>query len=120
VPPCGLAGLSLLQIQDEAGSHRELGHFRNEYDRSDPALPRLLAAAPAGTALVEARTAESAVPSAGAGRIPSGSAAGRFTLVGGMAWTRVFLARLTPESELNGDGGTPVRHGLRHDQPPKS
>jgi len=34
-----LAGLSLLQIQDETGRIVSSGHFRNEYDRSDPALP---------------------------------------------------------------------------------
>src|SRR2546421_5581139 len=53
-----LAGLSLLQIQDETGRIVSSGHFRNEYDQSDPALPRLLARAPAGTALVQARSAE--------------------------------------------------------------
>src|SRR3989442_2930498 len=47
-----LAGLSLLQIQDETGRIVSSGHFRNEYDRSDPALPRLLVAAPAGAAPV--------------------------------------------------------------------
>src|SRR5438094_7632191 len=53
-----LAGLSLLQIQDESGRIVSSGHFRNEYDRPDPALPPLPRTAPAGTALVQARTAE--------------------------------------------------------------
>src|SRR2546422_3532678 len=35
------------------------GHFRNEYDRLEPGLPRLLAAAPGGMALVEARDRKS-------------------------------------------------------------
>ncbi len=94
-----LAGLSLLQIQDETGRIVSSGHFRNEYDQSDPALPRLLAAAPAGTALVEARTAEA--PFLALARVDSVRVRGRlFTLVGGMAVDSTFLARLTPDSEL--------------------
>jgi len=94
-----LAGLSLLQIQDESGRIVSSGHFRNEYDRSDPALPRLLATAPAGTALVEARTAEA--PFLALARVDSLRVGGRrFTLVGGIAVDSSFLARLTPDSEL--------------------
>src|SRR5438093_303154 len=94
-----LAGLSLLQIQDETGRIVSSGHFRNEYDRSDPALPRLLATAPAGSALVEARTAEA--PFLALARVDSLPVASRrFTLVGGMAADPGFLARLTPDSEL--------------------
>ncbi len=94
-----LAGLSLLQIQDETGRIVSSGHFRNEYDRSDPALPRLLATAPAGSALVEARTAEA--PFLALARVDSLPVASRrFTLVGGMAVDPGFLARLTPDSEL--------------------
>src|SRR5207244_224954 len=94
-----LGGLSLLQIQDESGRIVSSGHFRNEYDRSDPALPRLLATAPAGTALVEARTAEA--PFLALARVDSLRVGGRrFTLVGGIAVDSSFLARLTPDSEL--------------------
>jgi len=94
-----LAGLSLLQIQDETGRIVSSGHFRNEYDRSDPALPRLLVAAPAGTALVEARTAEA--PFLALARVDSVRVAGRlFTLVGGTAVDTSLLARLTPDSDL--------------------
>src|SRR2546429_9885692 len=56
-----LAGLSLFQIQDEGVRIVSSGHFRNEYDRSDPALPRLLATAPAVPPLVDARTAGTAL-----------------------------------------------------------
>jgi signal transduction histidine kinase len=94
-----LAGLSLLQIQDETGRIVSSGHFRNEYDRADPALPRLLAEAPAGTALVEARTAEA--PLLALARVDSLRVGSRlFTLVGGMAMDSSLLARLTPDSEL--------------------
>jgi signal transduction histidine kinase len=94
-----MAGLSLLQIQDAAGRIVSSGHFRNEYDRSDPALPRLLATAPAGTALVEARGAEA--PFLALARVDSLQLGGRrFTLVGGIAVDSGFLTRLTPDSEL--------------------
>jgi signal transduction histidine kinase len=94
-----LAGLSVLQIQDDAGRIVSSGHFRNEYDRSDPALPRLLATAPAGTALVEARGAET--PFLALARVDSLLLGGRrFTLVGGVAVDSGFLTRLTPDSEL--------------------
>ena len=45
--PCGLSGLSLLQIQDSTGRILSSGHFRNEYDRLEPELPRLSASRPA-------------------------------------------------------------------------
>src|SRR5207247_914157 len=94
-----LTGLALLQIQDESGRIVSSGHFRNEYDRSDPALPRLLATAPAGSALVEARTAEA--PFLALARVDSFRVGGRrFTLVGGIAVDSSFLARLAPDSEL--------------------
>ena len=94
-----LAGLSLLQIQDGTGRIVSSGHFRNEYDRSDPALPRLLAAAPEGTALVEARTAEASFLALA--RVDSLRVFGRlFTLVGGIPVDSSLLGRLTPDSEL--------------------
>ena len=56
-----LAGLAMLQIQDDSGRIVSSGHFRNEFDRLEPDLPRLLAAAPGGMALVQARTPEGPV-----------------------------------------------------------
>jgi len=55
-----LAGLDMLQIQDVNGRIVSSGHFRQEFDRLEPALPRLLATAPGGVALVRARTPEGA------------------------------------------------------------
>lgn len=93
-----LAGLAMLQIQDDAGRIVSSGHFRNEYDQMEPDLPRLLAAA-GGTALVRARTAEA--PFLALARLDSLRLGGRrFTLVGGIAVDSSFLARLTPDSEL--------------------
>jgi signal transduction histidine kinase len=94
-----LSGLSLLQIQDSAGRIVSSGHFRNEYDQSDPALARLLRTAPAGTALLRARSAEG--PFLALARVDSFRLGGRaFTLVGGIALDSSFLARLTPDPEL--------------------
>jgi len=52
-----LAGLDMLQIQDAKGRILSSGHFRNDYDRLEPELPRFLAALPDHAALVKARTA---------------------------------------------------------------
>src|SRR2546426_3575120 len=79
-----LAGLSMLQIQDDQGRVVSSGHFRNEYDRLEPAQPRLLAAAPGGMALVRARTPEA--PFLALARLDSLRLGGRrFTLIGGVA-----------------------------------
>ena len=92
-------GLSMLLIQDDQGRIISSGHFRNEYDRLEPELPRLLAAAPGGMALVEARTAEASLLALA--RVDSLRLGGRrFTLVGGVAVDSSFLARLAPDSEL--------------------
>ena len=92
-------GLSMLQIQDDQGRIISSGHFRNEYDRLEPELPRLLAVAPGGMALVEARTAEASLLALA--RVDSLRLGGRrFTLVGGVAVDSSFLARLAPDSEL--------------------
>ena len=93
------AGLSMLQIQDNEGRIVSSGHFRNEYDRLEPALPRALAAAPGGIALIQARTPEA--PMLAIARVDSLRLAGRrFTLVGGIALDSAYLADLTPDSEL--------------------
>ena len=79
-----LAGLSLLQIQDSAGRVLSSGHFRNEFDREEPALPRLLAAASDTLAVVRARTAETDFLALA--RLDSLEIAGRrYSLIGGAA-----------------------------------
>ena len=93
------AGLSMLQIQDDQGRIVSSGHFRNEYDRLEPALPRALAAAQGGIALIQARTPEA--PMLAIARLDSLRLGGRrFTLVGGIALDSAYLAELTPDSEL--------------------
>ncbi len=94
-----LTGLSMLQIQDASGRILSSGHFRNDYDRVDPELPRLLAAAPHRTALVRVRTAGApmlvlaSVDSVEIGRK-------RFTVVGGVDVEARFLRRLSGDDAM--------------------
>ena len=94
-----LAGLSMLQIQDEDGRIISSGHFRNEYDLLEPELPRALSATAGGAALVRARTAEE--PFIALARVEPFRLGGRrFTLIGGVAVDDAFLARLAPGAQL--------------------
>lgn len=94
-----LSGLSMLQIQDEKGRIISSGHFRNEYDRLEPALPALLARAPGGTALMRARAPDA--PFLALARVDSFQMAGRrFTIVAGVRVERRFLARLARGDEM--------------------
>ncbi len=92
-----LAGLDMLQIQDDSGRIVSSGHFRNEFDRLEPGLPQQLARAPNGMALVAARTAEGPfVALARLDSLPLGDR--RFTIVGGIRVDTSILARLAPDS----------------------
>ena len=87
------SGLGMLQIQTEEGRILSSGHFRNEYDLLEPALPRLLARVPGGFALVSARTPEE--PFLALARVDSVRIGARMlTVVGGVAVDRRFLDRL--------------------------
>lgn len=95
-----LAGLDMLQIQDDSGRIVSSGHFRNEFDRPEPGLPLELQRAPNGMALVEARTAEGPfLALARLDSLPLGDR--RFTLVGGVAVDTGFLARLAADSTFS-------------------
>lgn len=78
-----LAGLNMLQIQDAKGRVVSSGHFRNDYDRMEPELPRFLNALPDHAALVRARTAgEPLLVLAAADSLVIGGA--HFSLIGGV------------------------------------
>jgi len=86
------AGLSLLQVQDSAGRILTSGHFRNEFDRRDPAMIAALARALRG-AIVESRTAER--PLVALSRLDSFVVAGRrFFVTGGVEVDSGFVAAL--------------------------
>jgi signal transduction histidine kinase len=94
-----LSGLSLLQVQDSAGKILSSGHFRNEFDRLQPELPRLLTQA--GTmALIRTRTPEA--PLLALARVDSFVVGGKhFTLVGGIEARGALLGRLARDGELS-------------------
>jgi signal transduction histidine kinase len=86
-----LAGLELLQLQDDDGRILSSGHFRNEFDRLGPpihAATLVRAAAAEGPFLALATSDSFAI---------SGK---RFRIVGGVAVDSAFLARLARDPEL--------------------
>jgi signal transduction histidine kinase len=97
-----LTGLSFLQVQDSGGRIISSGHFRNEYDRMEPELPRLLGTAAGSPVLVRARTAEGSVVALA--RMDSLRVAGaRFIMVGGLEAEHRLLGRLVRDPELSVD-----------------
>ena len=94
-----LAGLSLLQIQDSGGRILTSGHFRNEFDQSQPELPALLRSQPATLTLVRARTPEA--PLLALVRVDSFRLGGRrFDVVGGIA-AETLLQRRVPDPDIS-------------------
>ena len=94
-----LAGLDMLQIQDDSARIISSGHFRNEFDHVDRGLPQLLPTAPNGLALVQSRTPEG--PFFTLARLDSLQLGDRrFTIVGGVIVDSGFLARLARDSAV--------------------
>jgi signal transduction histidine kinase len=78
-----LSGLALLQFQDSAGRILSSGHFRNQFDRLQPELPRALSSLADSLVLVRTRTPDTTLLALA--RIDSLRLAGRrVTLVGGI------------------------------------
>jgi len=95
-----LAGLSMLQIQDDAGRIISSGHFRNEFDRLEPGLPRLIASAGGSAVLVEVRTPDR--PMTVLARMDSLRIGGSgFTITGGVEVEHRFIAGLERETGLS-------------------
>ncbi len=94
-----LTGLSMLQIQDEDGRIISSGHFRNEYDRLEPELPRQLASIHGGLAFVQARAPDT--PFLALTAADSFQMGGRrFDIVAGTRVGQRFLDRLARGGEL--------------------
>jgi signal transduction histidine kinase len=92
-------GLSMLQLQDSDGRILSSGHFRNEFDRLEPELPRLLTQAPKQLTVVSVRAPEG--PFLALARVDSLNIGDRhFSLVGGIAIDRSFLGRFARDSEV--------------------
>lgn len=95
-----LAGLDLLRIQDEEGRVLSSGHFRNEYDVVDPALPAALRDAGRRAVLVSAPTASG--PLLALARARSLRVGTReLTVVGGTAVDDAFLGSLARGTGLD-------------------
>jgi len=94
-----LAGFSMLQLQDSTGRILSSGQFRNEFDRVDSLLPRLLARSDDSLTIVSVRVPEGRFLALA--REDSLNVAGRrLTLIGGVAIDRAMLARLTADSAM--------------------
>ncbi len=101
-----LTGLSMLQIQDDAGRIVSSGHFRNEFDRLEPELPRLLSSVADGAALVRARTPNGA--QLVLARVDSARLGGRrVDLVGGTTVDSAPFQRLARNSDFTITLGLP-------------
>jgi len=99
-------GLSMLQLQEESGRILSSGHFRNEFDRLEPQLPRLLARTADRAAIVRVRAPEGALLVLA--RVDSTTVGDRrLTLVGGVAIDRAFLERIARDSDVSVSLATP-------------
>jgi signal transduction histidine kinase len=94
-----LSGLSMLQIQDNAGRILSSGHFRNQFDQLQPDLPQLLAAKRDTMVLIRARTPEAALLILA--RVDSFRLGGkRFTITGGTAAERWLRGGITRDPDV--------------------
>jgi signal transduction histidine kinase len=93
------AGLTMLQIQDGDGRIISSGHFRNEFDRLEAELPRLVRRAP-GATIIHARAAEG--PFLALVRTDSVVLGGRrFELTGGIAMDSALLRRFARDASVS-------------------
>jgi signal transduction histidine kinase len=102
-----LSGLSMLQLQDDAGRILSSGHFRNEYDRLEPQLPGLLATAADRPTVVKVRAPEG--PMLVLARVDSTRIGSRvLTLIGGIKLDDQFLNQFARDSEVTVSLVTPA------------
>ena len=94
------AGLSMLQLQDESGRILSSGHFREAFDRLDPALPRLLARSGERVTVASVRAPDG--PFLALVREKSLTIGDRrLYLVGGMTIDRAFLAGFARDGDMS-------------------
>lgn len=96
-PAMRLSALDMLQLQDAQGRIVSSGHFRNEFDRLEPAVPALLDTATRAV-LVRARAPDG--PFLALARGVRLRIAGRsYALIGGVRVDSVFLSRLARDAD---------------------
>jgi signal transduction histidine kinase len=93
------SGLSMLQIQDDTGKILSSGHFRNEFDRLQPELPRFVLDT-SDMVLVRTRTPQ--IPMIALVRGDSLQIAGRrYTIVGGIGAQTQLVHHLSSRGDLS-------------------
>ncbi|HJU65504.1 MAG TPA: HAMP domain-containing sensor histidine kinase [Gemmatimonadaceae bacterium] len=101
-----LTALSMLQLQDERGRILSSGHFRNEFDRLEPGIPRAVSTAPSGLVLHRTRAPDG--PFLALVRADSVMVGDRrFWLVGGERITGADITRLVGDRDLTVSLSTP-------------
>jgi signal transduction histidine kinase len=94
-----LMGFAVLQVQDSSGRILSSGHFRNDFDRVAPDLPRLIETAPGLSAIVDARTPDGTVRALVS--IASLTVRGqRYTIVGGTSASPDRISQLSPDASV--------------------
>ncbi|HET8769353.1 MAG TPA: HAMP domain-containing sensor histidine kinase [Gemmatimonadaceae bacterium] len=93
------AGLAVLQLQDSSGRILSSGHFRNDFDRIAPELPRVIAASPAHAAVADVRTPSGHVRAL-ATSVTFTARGAPFTLVGGLALDSAYVAGLATDAAV--------------------
>lgn len=112
----GLVGLDVLRIQDAEGRVLSSGHFRNEYDVVDAALPAAVARAGDSGALAAVRTPGGEVLALA--RVRELRLGPRvFTLLGGTAVDTAFLDRLARGTGLGVRLEAPAPHSVAEQTP---
>ncbi len=92
-------GLAVLQLQDSSGRIVSSGQFRNDFDRVAPAVPRAIASSPKRTAVVDARTASSAVRAI-VTAVTFDVRGAPYVLTGGPALDSTRVAALSPDATV--------------------
>jgi signal transduction histidine kinase len=91
-----LGGFEVLQVQDSSGRILSSGQFRNDFDRTAPAVARAVASSSAHAAVVDARSPEAAVRAL----VTSASftvRGARYTVTGGASFDSARVAALGVE-----------------------
>src|SRR5262249_37704136 len=88
------AGFSVLLVQDSSGRILSSGHFRNDYDRVVPAVPRTIASSAIHAAVLDARSADAPVRALAASAAFSVRGA-RYTVTGGASFDSTPVAALS-------------------------
>lgn len=94
-----LTGFTVMQLQDSTGRILSSGHFRNDFDRLAPALPKAAQASPERAAVVDARTPEGSVRALVA-TVELNVRNESFTIAGGSSFDSARVAQLSTDATV--------------------